>query len=84
MTQMPPLAQMIELPPPDTKRCVVRRKAAVVLAVRIGMISFEEACLRYDLSVEEFLAWHRTVERHGIYGLRATKLQIYRDTEKLS
>jgi len=73
---------MIELPPPDTKRWVVRRKAAVVWAVRIGMISFEEACQRYDLSVEEFLAWHRAVERHGTPGLRATKLQIYRDTEK--
>ena len=72
---------MIELPPSDTKRWVVRRKAAVVQAVRVGMISLQEACLRYDLSVEEFFAWQRAVERHGIPGLRVTRLQIYRDPE---
>jgi hypothetical protein len=73
---------MIELPPPDTKRWTVRRKAAVVRAVRIGMMSLQGACLRYSLSVEEFLAWQRAVERHGILGLRVTRLQIYRDTEE--
>jgi hypothetical protein len=69
---------MIELPRPDIKRWTVRHKAAVILAVRVGMISLQEACLRYELSVEEFLAWQRAVERHGIPGLRATRLQIYR------
>ena len=72
-----------ELPPPDTKRWTVRRKAAVVQAVRVGMISILGACLRYGLSVEEFLSWQRAVERHGIQGLRVTRLQIYRDTEEL-
>mgnify|MGYP003694768943 CR=1 FL=1 len=37
-------ARLIEnLPPPDTKRWVVRRKAAVVAAVRGGGITIEEA-----------------------------------------
>jgi hypothetical protein len=71
-----------ELPSPDTKRWVVRRKAVVVQAVRNGMISLQEACRRYNLSVEEFLAWQRAIERHGIPGLRVTRLQIYRDTEE--
>ena len=71
----------IELPPPYTKRWTARRKAAVVQAVRSGTISLEEACLRYGLSVEEFLSWQRAVEQHGIHGLRVTRLQIYRDTE---
>ena len=71
-----------ELPSPDTKRWVVRRKAIVVQAVRNGMISLQEACRRYNLSVEEFLAWQRAIERHGIPGLRVTRLQIYRDTEE--
>jgi Protein of unknown function (DUF1153) len=39
-----------ELPPPDTKRWVVRRKAAVVAAVRAGVITVQEACRRYQLS----------------------------------
>jgi len=71
-----------DLPPPDTKRWVVRRKAVVVAAVRSGSISLQEACRRYKLSVEEFLAWQRAIDRHGIPGLRVTRLQIYRDTDE--
>ena len=67
---------MIELPRPDIKRWTVRHKAAVILAVRVGLISLQDACLRYNLSVEEFLAWQRAVERHGLPGLRVTRLQI--------
>jgi hypothetical protein len=59
----------------------VRRKAVVVAAVRSGSISLQEACRRYKLSVEEFLAWQRAIDRHGIPGLRVTRLQIYRDTD---
>jgi hypothetical protein len=73
--------QILDLPSPDTKRWVVRRKAVVVHAVRNGSISLQEACRRYRLSVEEFLAWQRAIERHGIPGLRVTRLQIYRDTD---
>jgi hypothetical protein len=73
-------ASLPELPPPDTKRWVARRKAVVVDAVRSGAISLEEACRRYELSVEEFLAWQRAIESHGVAGLRVTRLQIYRDT----
>ncbi len=71
------------LPPPDTKRWVARRKAAVVTAVRSGAISLEEACRRYRLSEEEFLAWERGIDAHGVAGLRITRLQIYRDIPAL-
>jgi hypothetical protein len=60
----------------------VRRKAAVVQAVRDGSISLRDACRRYILSREEFLAWERAVDRHGVPGLRVTRLQIYRDTDE--
>ena len=70
-----------DLPSPDTKRWVVRRKAIVVAAVRNGSISLQEACRRYKLSVEEFLAWQRAIDRYGVPGLRVTRLQIYRDTD---
>jgi len=72
-------ATVTDLPPPDTKRWVARRKAVVVDAVRSGAISLEEACHRYQLSVEEFLAWQRAIDSHGVAGLRVTRLQIYRD-----
>jgi Protein of unknown function (DUF1153) len=70
----------VDLPPPNTKRWVARRKAVVVDAVRSGAISLEEVCRLYELSVEEFLAWQRAIETHGVAGLRVTRLQIYRDT----
>ncbi|MBV8903991.1 MAG: DUF1153 domain-containing protein [Acidobacteriia bacterium] len=69
---------MVDLPPPNTQRWVVRRKAAVVAAVRSGAITIEEACQRYGLSEEEFLSWQRAFDAHGIPGLRATRLQSYR------
>lgn len=67
-----------DLPPPDTKRWVIRRKAEVVAAVRGGLISLEDACDRYTLSVEEFLSWQRAMDRNGLPGLRVTRVQQYR------
>jgi hypothetical protein len=76
-------AGLADLPPADTKRWVVRRKAVVVAAVRSGALSLQEACRRYHLSVEEFLAWQRAIDAYGVPGLRVTRLQIYRDTDAL-
>jgi Protein of unknown function (DUF1153) len=67
------------LPAPDTKRWVARRKAVIVNAVRDGALSLDEALRRYQLSIEEFYAWQRAIEAHGVAGLRVTRLQIYRD-----
>jgi hypothetical protein len=73
-------ASVESLPPTNTKRWVIRRKAEVVAAVRAGVISLEDACQRYTLSVEEFLSWQRLVDSHGLPGLRVTRLQDYRAT----
>ena len=56
------LVRVEDLPPPGIKRWVIRRKAEVVAAVRAGVISLEEACQRYTLSVEEFLSWQRSIK----------------------
>jgi transposase len=69
---------MGELPPANTKRWVVRRKAAVVAAVQGGKITLEEALHRYQLTEEEFRTWQRAYDAHGLPGLRATRLQQYR------
>jgi hypothetical protein len=71
-----------DLPPPGITRWVIRRKAQVVSAVQSGSITLEEVCQRYSVSVEEFQSWQRLLERHGIYGLRSTRSQIYRDTSQ--
>jgi hypothetical protein len=44
---------LADLPLPDTKRWVIRRKAAVVAAVRDGLLSLEEAGDRYAMSSDE-------------------------------
>ena len=69
---------MADLPKPDTVRWVIRRKAEVVAAVRGGLLTLEGACDRYGLSSEEFLAWQRSIESHGISGLRTPRIQQYR------
>ncbi len=66
------------LPPPDTTRWVVRRKAEVVAAVNGGLLSVDDVCQRYNLSAEEFASWQRAVDRSGMPGLRVTRIQHYR------
>ena len=67
-----------DLPARDTKRWVSSRKAVVVFAVEGGLISLDDACARYRLSVEEFLGWQRAVQRHGVKGLKVTRAKEYR------
>src|SRR5260370_40937237 len=61
--------------PSLSRRWTVRRKAAVIEAVRGGWVPIEEACRLYKLSVDEFLAWERDIDRLGIHGLRRTRNQ---------
>ena len=67
-----------DLPPLDITRWVIRRKAEVVAAVRGGLLSLEEACSRYTLTVDEFLSWQFSIDQHGLAGLRTTRIQQYR------
>lgn len=66
------------LPDPTTTRWVVRRKAEVVSAVNGGLLSVDEVCERYSLSLEEFAGWQRAVDRSGMPGLRVTRIQHYK------
>lgn len=74
---------LADLPPPNTTHWIARRKAAVVAAVRGGLLSLNEACARYALSVEEFVGWQRSVERYGLQGLRASHRERVGDPVKL-
>ncbi|KQO05646.1 MULTISPECIES: CtrA inhibitor SciP [unclassified Sphingomonas] len=66
------------LPPPGTTRWVVRRKAEVVAAVNGGLLSVDDVCARYGLTVEEFASWQRAIDRSGMPGLRVTRIQHYK------
>jgi hypothetical protein len=78
---MSPLGRALtvdDLPPPGTKRWVMRRKAEVVAGVRAGLITLDEACRRYRLSADEYHSWERLLDDYGVSGLRATRLKELR------
>src|SRR5947207_15449925 len=54
-----------ELPSPG-ESWTARRKAAVIEAVRGGWTPIVEACRVYNISVDEFLAWERDIDRNGV------------------
>ena len=66
---------MRDLPPENTDRWVIRRKAEVVAAVRGGLLSLDDALLRYRLTAEEFLAWQKAIDKWGMQGLRTTRIR---------
>jgi hypothetical protein len=68
---------LADLPSPDTKRWVIRRKAIVAAAVRGGLISMDAACSRYRLHPEELMFWCDYIDQYGFSALRATKIQYY-------
>lgn len=73
-------AALADLPPRDTKRWVASRKAAVVAAVREGLLTADDACARYGLTREELDSWRIALDEHGVGALRATRIQLYRTT----
>lgn len=52
----------------------VRRKANLVLAVRGGLVTAEEARQTFDISPEELAAWGQAFDQAGLEGLRLRAL----------
>jgi len=67
-----------DLPPSNTRRWVIRRKAEVVAAVRGGRLILGEACQRHQRTTTEFLSRHASMYEYGLAGLRTTRIQQYR------
>lgn len=63
----------MDLPPPKIQRWLPSRKWQVVTAVRSGLMALDEACERYQLSLDEFRSWERSVDAHGVKGLRLSQ-----------
>jgi hypothetical protein len=51
-----------DLPPRTLKRRLACHKAEVVAAVRCGLLTREEASLRYHLTLDRYLSWERAFE----------------------
>lgn len=67
-----------DLPPSQTRRWVASRKAAVVRAVKYGLMTTDQAMEMYALSEEELASWMRAASNHGEDALKTTRLQKYR------
>jgi transposase-like protein len=70
-----------QLPLPG-ERWVPRRRAMVINALGEGETTIEEVCRLYGLSPDELTSWISAFERHGMPGLRSTRVQLYRQLEK--
>jgi hypothetical protein len=62
------------LPPADGTHWRPRRKAQVVAAVQAGMITVDEVCERYRMSLEEFRGWQRALNAEGLQGLKVDRI----------
>ena len=65
--------EQIKLPPPGTKAWGSRKKAAVILGIRAGLITRDEAYAMYLLSPEELASWETAFDRGGHQALIASK-----------
>src|SRR5262249_38290480 len=79
-------ADVLQVPelPRAGERWTLKRKAAVADAVGGGWVAINQGCVLYNLTIDELVAWERDLDRYGMPGLRTTRYQIYRDTEKKS
>ena len=60
----------------DVSATVKAPKSAQMLP---DVLTIDEVCERYNLTLEEFASWQRAVDRSGMQGLRVTRIQHYRD-----
>src|SRR6266478_5721476 len=68
----------VKVPPPTTTRWFAHTKAEVVTAVCNGLLSLDEACDLYELTVEEFLTWKHAFDQFGLAGLRNKHVRVLR------
>jgi len=61
------------LPSGNDGRWIARRKAELIAAIDGGLLTIDEACARYALTIEELANWKRHFERAGVAGLKATR-----------
>lgn len=68
------------LPPQGWRgRWTPNRKNAVIQAIKVGLITTEVACQRWNFTEDELRDWMRNRRLHGVEGLKVTKLQDWSD-----
>ena len=71
LAKRPPVVLEPFLPPVGWKRWTAHNKAAVVVAIRSGILTRADAYERYMLSEEELSGWEEAFDLDGIAGLQA-------------
>jgi transposase-like protein len=71
------LADVLKAATSETFKWTASRKAVVVEAVHDGKLSGADVEKRFGVSAEEFGSWSRSLENHGVAGLRSSRVQIY-------
>jgi Protein of unknown function (DUF1153) len=64
------------LPACASSRRIAGRKVAVITAIRVGAVTFSEACERYRLSDEKLSEWEAAFDENGIAGLQKKNRSI--------
>lgn len=72
------IAGELSLPSSASIRWRAGDKAAVIIAIRAGAITFTEACERYCLSLEELTAWEAAFDQDGMAALQVKYGTYYR------
>jgi hypothetical protein len=68
----------IILPEANITRWTIKAKLAICEAIDLGELSRAAALERYSLTGEELDSWIAKAERHGLPGLRVTRIKQYR------
>jgi transposase-like protein len=63
-------------------RWTFKRKAEIVAALRAGTVTAKELKLQHGISPEELATWVSAYDKHGVDGLRVTKLVPAVEREK--
>jgi hypothetical protein len=66
---------LADLPPTNIKHWLPVHKANIATAVRGGLISSDEICRRYKLTLEELKMWEQAFVSRGVEGLRVTRIR---------
>jgi hypothetical protein len=75
----------INLPKPGERVWGFRKKAAVVMAIRAGLLTRQEAFDRYSLSVEELAMWEAAFDEGGPQAITSksiARLRLSRKAER--
>jgi hypothetical protein len=68
----------IILPQANITRWTIKAKLAICEAIDLGELSRADALDRYSLTSDELDSWIAKATRHGMPGLRVTRIKQYR------